>query len=81
MEILCHPHESPNKVRILPNKVEILPNKATATREHGRASRTPKTFHRTLMSTKAVTEGKADLRGAAPISVRRPIRPEQFPAQ
>ena len=81
MEILCHPHESRNKVRILPNRVEILPDKAMETRVVGPDNRTPKTFRRTPMSTKAVTEAKADLLAPAPTSARRPKKPEHLPAQ
>jgi hypothetical protein len=74
LEILCHPHESGNKVR-------ILPNRATETPAHDPVSRIPKTFRRTPMSTKAVTEAKADLRVPARTSARRPKKPEQLPAQ
>ncbi len=81
MEVLCHPHESGNKVRILPNRLEILPDKATETRAHDPGSRIPKTFRRTPMSTKVDTGAKADLRVPAPISARRQRRPEHLPAE
>ena len=81
MEILCHPHESRNKAGILPNKVQILPNKVTVTQAPDPGSRIQKTFRRTPMSTKAVTEAKADLRVPALTSARRPRKPEQLTAQ
>jgi len=81
LEILCHPHESGNKVRILPNRGAILPDKATETPALDPASRIPKMFRRTPMSTRAVTEAKADLRVPALTSARRPRKPEQLTAQ
>jgi hypothetical protein len=95
LEILCHPHESrnkagilpnkvgllPDKVGLLPDKVGLLPDKATVTQAPDPAGRIPKTFRRTPMNTRVVTEAKADLRVPAPTSARLPRKPEHLPAQ
>ena len=81
MEILCHPHESRNKAGILPNRAENLPSKEMAILAPDPASRIPKTFHRTPLSTKVVTAAKADLRVPVPTSARLPKKLEHLPAQ